>query len=386
VQTAKAAYQGIKKDTSGHAGDWTDMVKFDITNKAAKGVIATDKGQKLNRDDRTSLQSLHNLNIDDMKNVDLVKGRLTPDALEAVEAMPGGLEGFVKQRANEMAVSGLMDRSVNANQDAEYTKVRNLLKKGEAGKEELKKEFTKEDGSIDTRKIDKILAQTASGQSSEGDTDRGTGAAQGVANMLGDSLGLDTQTMNLYQQKYKPKDAANAFVESGAANTSGEQMDKTSAQISQTNMSTATDATRDQFGDNKFAKLQSNISDRYGEQNQALIKNVASTNTVAPEKEVARLDEALKEIIKGLGELGTSLKGFSPEKMVINATGDLIVQGAAAIKGVMLDNGLTAAASKAGTVIAEAVKGAFGSQSSDSGVKSAPAATPRSVPNPSGPQ
>ncbi len=379
VETAKAAYGGIQKDMSGFSGDWTDMVKFDITNRAAKGVIqgAKGKGIDLDREDRTSLQNLANFKPEELQNTELIKNSLTPNALKAVEAN-GGLKKYLTGLNNSMMAHGTTDRAINATQSTDLARVRNLLADG--NNDELKKMFSGPGGK---EKLDKILALNMSGMSSTGDIGRAMGSTQGFANQIGSAIGMDPQTMRIYQQKYERKNASKVRDESGAANTMGEQMARGDAQISQENMGLVTAAGRDAQGRNTLATSQSKTKDNYVEQAGNMVKNVQDTRTVKPELEVKRIDQAVGEIVQGLKEMKDAFKDFSGKDFVVNAGKDVVIQGASAIKGVMLDNGLTQAATEAGKQIADTVRGAFGGGGSST---PAPRATGsnKSVPGPQG--
>lgn len=381
VKTAQAAYKGVQQDMSGFSGDWTDVVKFDITNKAAQkaATAAKKQGTTLSREDMTSLQNLANLKPEEIANPELLKRVLTPNALKATEALGGN---YGEDLNRSMMVHGQMDRAINATQSPELVQLRNMLSNND--QEGLKKTFAGPEGQA---KLKRLMPMVASGMTSTGDTDRAIGSQNAIAQQISEATGISPEQMGLPTRGYKPKTLDEAKADSGASGTFADQQRKAEGEKGRADFGAIQSVERDpKTGKNLLAEDVGKTGGMYRQGLEKTRQDVLDNKTVNPALEVKRVDQAVDEMVKGLKEIADSFKDFSAKDMVVNATKDIIISGAAAIKGVMLDNGLSAAAKSAGDQIANTVSKAFGGSGGGSSTPppATKAAPSKSVPEPQG--
>jgi len=362
VATAQAAALKAEERMSGKTGGWQDIVKFDITNRAAKEAIseAEGKGIELTREDRTSLQNLANMKPAELENEELVSSRLTSGAKAAIKASGKTIKQYGSKLATSARVHSAMDGAVNATQSGDLAELRNMLAEGDT--EGIRKKYGNNLG-----RLQDLFALAGSGATADGTSQEAIGDQQAVINETAKALGVKPGALGGgMQRRFTGKGYGQAVADSAAAMTSSEQMGRGEAQISQNDMALGTVAARGPNGENRFAQKQSKTGEMYAGQRADQIKDITDMRTVKPADQVQRVDEAIKLIADGMKEMKEAFKDFSAQKMVVNATQDIVIQGANSIKGVILDNGLTQAATEAGKAIADTVKNAFGASGRDS--------------------
>jgi len=364
VMTAQAGAKSLKDMTSGQTGGWEDMVKFDVVNKATKGITSSAAGKDLGREDITSFQNLTGYDSTELRNKDLVKNSITPKALKAVEAQEGGIDKFIEDlvRSSEARLSAA--NATNSTQSEDVAAVGNMIANKDV--EGLKKMFTGPDGKVDKERLQKVYSQYLSGNKQKLGVNAAQGIAQGMLNDIKSVAGIDTGGIGM-TSTVEGKDFDTVKGQSGAANTFNEKNRRGKAQTKQSDISLIDSQSFDAEGNNVLASSYDDMKGRYDTAQKASIDSNKNARTVSPSAPVERLDQAVMEIVKGLGEMKDSFKNFSAKEFAITATKDVVISGAQAIKGVILGDGLSAAATKAGQSIADAVNNAIGTSTSKPG-------------------
>jgi len=356
VDVASQASKTAEDRMSGKTGTWRDMVKFDVTNKAAQKAIAAarDQGIELSREDQTSLQNLANQDVKALENPEFLNSILTSGAQRAIQASGQTVDQYGKGLARNLRVQGTLADSVNATQSPELAELKNSLAEGNY--DQIREKYKGNPG-----RLRDLVALAGSGASASGNAQDALGAQQMIVNGLKEA-GIDTTGMGV-QRSFKPVSAEEALAESGSAMTGLDQRRRGRARIGQIDQATAMSVARDGEGKSLFAEEMARSPEMYEDQQSKMVRAGQEMRTaeIPNDKMITPIDEAVKEVVKGLQEIKEAFKDFKVGEFVVNAGQDVVIQGAKAIKGVMLDNGLTQAASEAGKVIADTVKGAFGS-------------------------
>lgn len=385
----KVAIQGFKdlqERMSGKSGTWMDMVKHSVTQDFAGDVEkqAKKSGVSLDKDDLTTIQGLTNYKPEELRNNDLMNTVLSPNVRKVLEKMDEGkgqgstLGGL----ADTYETRGTMDQAITSTQSKELLNVRNMItSKDKAG---LQNRYGTEGNQTQEQieRLQKDVALLYSGGSGYSDTNVQAANAQRTLNDVSNITGNKNvrKAIRYHAGDYEQQNSAKVAADAKAANNMPEQQARAQAEIGAVDYEKGTEIAGGAEGATQMGRSRS----KYVKQLDATTAKATASKTVAPSvvdsEKVARLDQEVNKMIEGVKDITKAMKEFSFKSAAMNIAGDVVVQGANAIKGVLLDNAVTSVIQKAGTEVADAVSSAMNRNApapAQGGTKPSPTVVPQ---------
>lgn len=381
IERAKTAAADISEAMSGKSGTFMDMIKFERTSEAIKDVesAAKESGIELDEQDKNSMLTAMRMRPEDIENESVFKSFLTLPAQKAVAALDKKSGSKFTERLSQISrIAGILAPAVEASGSKDIADLQNLLieaqssdpaKRGAAQKKiqeryGLQKGATEEQKTAGSERLQKETAIVGGSiQRFKTDPDKALGFQGMLLGSISEATGIskkDIRTkagLSEHEPHYEEKKLEDAQKEARKGEAASDIAAQGQADVKRSGTGKVIQAAgpggAKLFGDRETAAARFEAAQKRKE-------DEAKAPTVDAKRELSPIDKQLKEFMEGMKELKKAFAEFKVNSAALTVSGDVQINGASSIKGVVLDGALTAATSKVGGDIVNAIEKRYG--------------------------
>ena len=365
VRAARELIQTQDQEWSGTTGTMTDMVKFNTIKKRVEGLIisAEQSGQKVSDRSKQELLMLQNLKVSSM-TPDVLKTMFSRETMDLLNSKAGSqfLPGLTGELSAVQSTYGA--GFITQNMDPDFQRKNKVLQSGNS--EEIRKEFGSQSA------VDAFLKQVKLGETAYrgGDVEKGTQAAQQAADLLNAKLGTKYKAPGMpgavgVSDTYKGivSTAGTAETPSEAVAMSRAREEAALWERSRVELKKRPMSEKGDQAENLEAWEQWKKGGQREELNKTIERSMRDKTVEIKETDkIKPIEDEMSKIIEGFKKIQESLKDISASKFAMRVAGNVVIEGAKAVTGIVTELGKSTVdiADQIGYRIAESARGAVG--------------------------